>query len=367
MTTNVDIVNRSLQTIGTRTTVTTAELANNDTNEAIQANLILAPYRDQLLRMAPWNCGIKYTNLIYISSVPGTPENTSPATSTWQPGQPAPPWAYEYYYPNDCLRDCYIIPAQQTGFADGVPITTAVTGGAPAFWQGQPIKFKVSTDQFRAASGLSITTAGSGYQANDIIIFGTDIQGALFNAGAVPAGIINVKVLTVDGSGGILTAQLENFSGTQVDQNAFLYSVPTYTLNQVFTTGLGSGAQATVSGVGQTQFDARVILTNQEFATLAYVKQVTDPNVMDAMFIEAWTNVLGAGLCMALTGDKALANERIERANQRIMEARKVDGNEGLTVNDVTPDFIRTRGIAWTEYYTGPWSQFDWGSYWPVY
>ena len=33
----VDLVNRSLQTLGTRTTVTAAELAANGSNEAIQA------------------------------------------------------------------------------------------------------------------------------------------------------------------------------------------------------------------------------------------------------------------------------------------------------------------------------------------
>lgn len=365
MTDETDVVNRALQVIGTRTTVTSAELLANSTNEAIQANLVLRPYRDQLLRMAPWDCGLRYANAIYLTSVPGTPENTSPATNNWQPGQPAPPWAYEYYYPGDCLRMCYVIPAQQTGFADGVPITTAVTGGAPAFWQGQPIKFKISTDQFREASGLALVSGGLAYQANDYIICGVDIQNAGFNAGDVPAGIVRIKVLTVDGSGTILTAELTNFD--TITKNALLFSVPSYTLVQVATTGIGSGAEITVSGVGQTAFNARVILTNQEFATLAYVTRVDDPNTMDDMFIEAWTNVLGAGMCMALTEDKALANNCIALANKRIEDARKVDGNEGLTINDVTPDFIRTRGIAWTEYYTGPWAQFDWGSYWPVY
>jgi hypothetical protein len=345
--------------------VTDAELLANSTNEAIQANLILEPYRDQLLRMAPWDCAMKYNNAIYITSVPGTPENTSPALNNWVPGQPAPPFAYEYYYPGDCLRMCYIIPAQQTGFADGVPITTAVTGGAPALWQGSPIKFKVSTDQFREASGLAIVDGGLGHQVNDLVILGVDILAQTFNAGAVPAGIIRIKVLTVDGSGTILTASLEDFD--TIEKNALLYSVPTYTLLQVATTGIGTGAQATVSGVSQAAFSARVILTNQEFATLAYVGQVTDPNVMDPMFIEAWANVVGAGMAMALTEDKSTANLAISITNKHIEEARKVDGNEGLTINDVTPDFIRTRGIAWTEYYTGPYSQFDWGSYWPVF
>src|ERR1700749_3992930 len=130
MTAQVDIVNRALAALGTRTTVTAAELAAQSSNEAIQAQLIYVPYRNQLLRMAPWNCAFNTASLVYITSVPGTPENTSAATTLWQKGQPAPPWAYEYQYPVDCLRACWVTPQTATGLAGGVPITTAVTGGA---------------------------------------------------------------------------------------------------------------------------------------------------------------------------------------------------------------------------------------------
>lgn len=363
--TDVGIINRALQAMGTRTTVTAAEMNALSSNEAIQINLIYQQYRDQLLRMAPWDCALKYINLVYLTSTPGTPENTSAATNNWLPGQPAPPWAYEYFYPDDCLRACWIIPAQQTGFADGVPITTAVTGGSPAFWQGQPIKFKVATDQFRSASGLAITAGGTGHQANDVLILGTNVINNNFNSLAAPAGIVNIKVTTVSAGGIITAASLQNFNTVQ--QNGLLYAVPTYTLLQVQSTGIGIGAQGTVSGVSQTQFSNRVILTNQEYASMAYVAQVTDPNLMDPLFQEAWAYFLGSGVVVALTGDKALANMLIGMGNKRIEEARKVDGNEGLTINDVTPDFIRIRGIAWTEYYTGPYSNYDWGSYWPSF
>ncbi len=344
-----------------------AELAANGSNEAIQANLILTKYRDQLLRMAPWSCGMKTGNLIWLTSIPGTPENTTTTTFNWQPGQPAPPWAYEYFYPDDCLRCCWIVPNQNVGFANAIPITTAVTGGAPSTWLGQPVKFDIRVDQFRGASGLAIVAGGAGYQVNDLVILGTDTLGNNFNLSAAPAGIIQIKVLSVGGSGAILTASLQAFSKVQVAQSAFLFSVPTYTLVQVSTTGLGTGATATVSGVSQNQFDARVILTNQEYAAMAYVKQVTDPNVMDDMFVEAWSFVLGSGIVMALTGDKDIANGLVAKANDRVLQARKVDGNEGLTLNDVTPDWMRVRGVAWSEYYSSPWSTFDWGAIWPVY
>lgn len=361
MTTATDIVNRALQAIGTRTTVTDVELATNSSNEAIQANLILTQYRDQLLRLAPWDCAFNYNNLTYISSVPGTPENTSSATSLWQKGQPAPPFAYEYQYPADCLRACYIIPANQTGFADGIPITTAVTGGAPAFWQGQPIKFKVSIDQFLGVLAATNVASGSGYVVGDLITL------PLGPVTAPPIGApVVLRVETLSGSGVATVSVVNQIIGSATPIGGSYFGVQSGTIVQGSTTGVGTGATFTLTQQ-PTATDQRVILTNQEFATIGYVKQVVNPNVMDPMFQEAWAYVLGAGLAIALTGDKALANMCVGLANKRIEEARKVDGNEGLTMNDVTPDFIRVRGIAWTEYYTGPWANYDWGSYWPVY
>lgn len=223
--------------------------------------------------MAPWNCARNYNVLALICAAPGTPENPSAGTTTWQKGQPPPPWAYEYMYPADCLRPLWIVPQFTTGFASGVPITTAITGGAPQFWNGPPVKFAVGIDQ-------------------------------LING--VPA----------------------------------------------------------VGGA-----DTRVIWTNQENAVLTYIKQVTDPGVMDQMFIQAWVAGLAARLVVALSGSKELANIKIKEANGFVALARQADGNEGLTINDVTPDWIRFRGIdypaesAWSPN-PGP---FDWGNMLTMY
>lgn len=362
MTTNTDIVNRALQVIGTRTTVTDAELLAGDTNEAIQASLILEKYRDQLLRMAPWNCGVAYANLPYITSQPGTPENQSPYTSFWTPGQPPLGWAYEYMYPDDCLRACFVVPSMQTGFAGGVPIYPTPTniGTGPTLWQGPAINYKVQLDQyFREASGaVTIVSGGSGFAVNDTLICG----GAPSTSGALPAGLVQIKVTGV-AAGVITTATLQAF--TNLNKTSLLYAVPTYDLDQVSSSGLGTGAVVSVGTVSATRSPARVILTNQEFASLAYVKQVTDPNVMDPDFVEAWVNVLGAGLCNPLSGDKGLAKMAIALANEKIAEARKADGNEGLTVNDVTPDWLRIRGIDFANNCSGFWNNFDWGASWP--
>lgn len=361
MTTETDIVNRALQTLGTRTTVTDVELATESSNEAIQANLILTQFRDDLLRMAPWDCAYNYANLTYITSAPGTPENTSPATMLWQKGQPPPPWAYEYQYPVDCLRAQMIVPSNQTGFSGGVPITTAVTGGGAAFWSGPPVRFNINIDQFYPVTAAAVVAGGSNYVVGDTIT----LQGGSINGSApIGAGVI-VRVATLSGSAVATATVVNQIAGSATSLGGSYFAKQTTAQPQASTSGSGSGATFTLTF--GPQGDQRVIVTNQEYATLAYCKQVTDPNVMDTLFQRAWINILGAGLCMALTGDKTLANAKIAMANSMIETARTADGNEGLTVNNVTPDWIRIRGIDWTQNNTGPYSGYDWGDGWPSY
>lgn len=263
MTSEVDVANRALALVGTRSQIASLD---EDSNEARNVKLVFHSQRDELLRMAPWNCAMNFANLSLICSAPGTPENPSAGLSTWDKGIPAPPWSYEYGYPSDCLRPVYIVPQFTTGFTSGVPITTAVTGGAPAFWNGPPVRFKVGIDQ------------------------------------------------------------------------------------------IGLDGKPSPGGV-----DQRVILTNQEQAILAYVKRVVNPDVWDDLFRQALTHSLAARLVIALTGDKGLAQLQMQNANQHITIARAMDGNEGLTVNDVTPDWIRTRGISYQAWEFSPNIMFDWG------
>ena len=69
-------------------------------------------------------------------------------------------------------------------------------------------------------------------------------------------------------------------------------------------------------------------------------------------------------LKVEIVGDKQIANIKVNEANQYIMEARKADGNEGLTINDITPDFIRSRGIGYSDYSFSPNIDFNWGNLW---
>lgn len=358
MSTDADLVNRALQTFGTRTTVTASELANNSTNEAIQANLIFENTRQDLLRTAPWNCGMKFGNLAWITAAPGTPENQTQGTEMWEPGQPPPPWIYEYQYPVDCLRACWIVPQFQTGFAGGIPITTAVTGGAPAFWQGPPVKFKIATDEFRAVTAAAVVAGGTDYAVGD------EITLPYADNTSDPIGApVTLIVATLAGSA-VATVTVKNqVLGQATPKGGSYFLAQSGTIAQDTTTGAGTGATFTLTQE-TAKSKQRVILTNQEFALMAYICDVTDSNVWDPLFQSAFTSILGAQLCLALTGDKGLAQGLIARGNADIVEARKADGNESLTINDVTPDFIRTRGIDYIDWAWGPNQGFDWGPLW---
>lgn len=374
MTDKTSLINLALQSFGSRTTVTAAEVAANSTNEAIQANLTFENTRDSLLRMAPWDCALKTANLIYITSVPGTMQNASAAPPLWQPGLPRPPWAYEYQYPADCLRACWIIPASQTGYT-GIPITTAVTGNIPTTWLGAPIVFKIGIDSFYVVNAIGIDPAnkGIGYTIGEIVTIPLVPNTAAINIGSgqsLPIGQpqgapAQFTVIGIDGSGGITGLSIipQVIDAVPATSGSLFYGY----------NGIISGATSNRNGTGvvvsvtlaSAQVDQRVILTNQEFATLCYVRQVTDPNIWDPLFQDAFFNALGADLCMALNGDKGLANMCVARANASIAQARVADGNEGLTINDVVPDWIRIRGVQFDTQYLGPWGGFDWGGFLP--
>lgn len=381
MTTTLDIANRALQFFGSRTNMSAAEFAAQSSNEAIQTQLIMFKLRDELLRMAPWDCCRAFAPLTYISSIPTSPENSTAGPPNWQRGLPAPPWAYEYQYPVDCLRAISVIP-QYTTSGGGVPIYPpgTATGAAQSAFTGPALKFKVTTDRFFGVTAAAVAAAGTGYVIGDFIVLAqptyTFIQSyppleatIPSQTFSMPVGAPVVLLVTGTGGGGAVTTVsvvnqiqgTDDAAGTVVGGSYF--APVTNPQAQGFTNGVGTGATFNLT-FQSSLARQRVILCNQQSAILQYNTQVIDPNVMDPLFQDAWVAILGARLVHQLSGDKGLANEAIMVANKIIEEARKVDGNEGITTNDVTPDFLRVRG-SWggPNWEFSPNMSFDWGSF----
>jgi hypothetical protein len=88
----------------------------------------------------------------------------------------------------------------------------------------------------------------------------------------------------------------------------------------------------------------KVILTNQGNAQLVYTTLITNTLMFDGQFVRAFANYLGHLLAIPLSGDKTLAKQAFDMANATAIAARATNGNEGITVIDVVPDWMRVRG-----------------------
>lgn len=86
-----------------------------------------------------------------------------------------------------------------------------------------------------------------------------------------------------------------------------------------------------------------VILTNQYQAIGVYTARITNPGLWGAQFIEALAAAIAGRVCMQLTGDRGLMTLMFQYANNVVLQARVSDGNEGLTIQDSTPDWITFR------------------------
>lgn len=381
MTTNLDIGNRALQVMGSRTDMALAEFNNQTSNEAKQCQLIMFKLRDELNRMAPWDCVTKWGSLTYITTAPGNPEQPNAGAPLWQPGQPAPPWSYEFQYPVDCLRARKIIP-QYTQQAGGVPIypTNTVTGAGQIGWSGPALKFKVATDNFFGVTAAAVSAGGTGYAIGDIITLAQPSYTFIQNSAPVGQPASNasytldagapaqLQVLTIGGGGSVATVAVVNqIMDAASPIGGSYFSLQTNPVAQGSSSGVGTGATFNLTFAAQSP--QRIILCNITQAILCYNTQIVDPNVMDPLFQDAWIHILAARLGPQLNGEMARANQNIGLANAAIMEARKADGNEGLTVNDVTPDFIRARGYGsgGPNFEYSPNIDFDWGSSYSPY
>lgn len=144
MTTETDVINRSLQALGTRSNVAAV---TERSEEARNMRILFNPTRDAMLRGAHWDFARKTDYLALLKSAPGTPENTSQGTVNWVPAtQPAPPWLYSYAYPSDCLLVRTISPQIATGYTGGTPIFSTPSYIPIPMGGYRPQKFQIATD-----------------------------------------------------------------------------------------------------------------------------------------------------------------------------------------------------------------------------
>jgi len=114
---------------------------------------------------------------------------------------------------------------------------------------------------------------------------------------------------------------------------------------------------------GHNPESTRVIATNELGAMLVYTGLVQYPDAWDAGFHRAFVAALAARLAIPCIEDKAQAramrSDQLAIARDALIEARVRDGNEGWTLTDHTPDWIRVRtSTAWRGWHGSGWCSF---------
>ncbi len=104
-----------------------------------------------------------------------------------------------------------------------------------------------------------------------------------------------------------------------------------------------------------------VLLTNLQNAQLVYTRRLINVGLWDSQFLMGAKAALAVWLAPGLNGSVAMANQAMGIAKAMLDAARLSDGNEGPTVQDHVPDWIRIRGGGWerpTGLFIAPWDAF---------
>lgn len=313
----IAVANESLQAAIARATIESLE------EESVEAQNFIRLYgttRNHLLGAAFWGFERTTQTLSLVKSAPGTPENPSTSATQWNSTMPAPPWLYEYRYPAGCIQFHYVTP-QPLPWVGAVPIFSTTAQSWSPLYSGPPAKFIRAIDNNVSANITGITKANPG-------VF------SAINSLAVGDGVTIADV------------------GGMVELNGNQYSVAsrtptTFTLVDTNSNAVDTTNFTTYTSGGYVLSDPMsVILTNCQNAIGCWTQQMVDPADWSPPFRMALVHALAGYLTLPLTGDKELAKLKIAQANALILEARAADGNEGLTIQNYTPETLRIRGYV---------------------
>jgi hypothetical protein len=123
--------------------------------------------------------------------------------------------------------------------------------------------------------------------------------------------------------------------------------VPQTTYSNASPTWLPGGGQipfAVAYNTDSSNNPIETVLTNQCQAQAVYTVNQPNPIIWDSLFQQAMVNSLAAFLVPALSLNLQLMQLAIGTADKIIAQARVADGNEGVTVLDHYPDWMRARG-----------------------
>ena len=123
----------------------------------------------------------------------------------------------------------------------------------------------------------------------------------------------------------IKRVQLAQDSTGPVIEYTYGYTLPSDCLRVL---KIHNGSTDSIKSALDYKIEGRKVVTDQTTIYLVYVAIDTDPTNYDSYLYEAVSHQLAADICYAITNNSALSKNYMERADERLREARFIDATE---------------------------------------
>ena len=134
--------------------------------------------------------------------------------------------------------------------------------------------------------------------------------------------------------------QLAKDSASPVVEFANQFTLPSDCLRVL---KIHNGATDSVKTDMEYKIEGRKVRTNEGTIFLVYIALNTDPNIYDTNLQEAIAHQLAADICYAVTNNATLANTYMQRADERLREARFIDATENSVETIEANEFTDSR------------------------
>jgi len=134
--------------------------------------------------------------------------------------------------------------------------------------------------------------------------------------------------------------QLAANSTAPVVEYTYAYALPSDCLRVL---KINTGTTDSIASEIDYKLEGRNIVTDEGTVYLIYIALVTDPNEFDVYLQESISHQLAADICYAVTNNATLAKNYMERADERLREARFIDATENALDTIESSEFTDAR------------------------
>jgi len=134
--------------------------------------------------------------------------------------------------------------------------------------------------------------------------------------------------------------QLAQDSTAPVVEYTYAYTLPSDCLRVL---KIHTGTADSINSEIDYKVEQRKIVTNEGTIYLVYIALVTDPNEYDVYLQESISHQLAADIAYSLTSNATLAKNYMQRADERLKEARFIDATENSLDTIQSDEFIDAR------------------------